>query len=59
MRHQPITTLLALLMSGMLLSGCTLLAGGVAGGVTATELEEEDDQIDPLEQTEIGEEVYE
>ena len=57
--RNPIASLLVLLMSGMLLGGCTLFAGGVAGGVTATELEEEDDQFDPLEQTEIGEEVYE
>ena len=59
MRHHPITSLLALLLAGTMLSGCTLLAGGVAGGVTATELEEEDDQFDPLEETEVGEEVYE
>ena len=53
------TTILALLLSTFMLSGCALFAGGVAGGVAGSELEEEDEQFDPLEETEVGEEVYE
>lgn len=49
----------ALLLAGLMLSGCGLLAAGTAGGVAATEITEEDDQFDPLENTEVGQEVYE
>ena len=50
--------ILALLLSGFMLSGCGLLVGGVAGGVAGSEIEEDDGKFDPLENTEAGEEVY-
>jgi hypothetical protein len=40
-------------------SGCALTAGATAGAVAGSEIAEEDDEFDPLENTEIGEEVYE
>ena len=52
-------TLLALVVSGFALSGCALVAGGVAGGVAGSEIEEDDGEFDPLENTEVGEEIYE
>ncbi|HET7409992.1 MAG TPA: hypothetical protein VFJ13_07310 [Paracoccaceae bacterium] len=50
--------IIALLLSGLVLSGCAAVAAGTAGGVAADELTEDDDQFDPLEDTELGEEVY-
>lgn len=49
----------ALLLAALMLSGCGVVAGGVAGGVAGSEIEEDDDRFDPLEETELGEEVYE
>ena len=51
----------ALLLTGMVLanSGCALLAAGAAGGVAADEIGEGDGRFDPLENTDVGEEVYE
>ena len=43
----------------MTASGCALTAGATAGAIAGSELEEEDDQFDPGENTEIGEEIYE
>ena len=48
-----------LLASAMVLSTCGLIAAGAAGGVVADEIQEEDGQFDPLENTEVGEEIYE
>jgi hypothetical protein len=42
----------------LLAGGCTLAAGATAGAVAGSEIEEEDGEFDPLENTEIGEEVY-
>lgn len=56
----PITRLLTALALVLLpLGGCALTAGATAGAVAGSELEEDDDRFDPLENTEIGEEVYE
>ncbi len=55
---RPGMTVPALLLAGALLSGCALVAGGVAGGVAATELEEDDGRFDPLENTDLGKEIY-
>lgn len=44
---------LALLFCAGLLTGCGAIAAGTAGGVAATELEEDDGAIDPLEETEV------
>ena len=52
-------TIPGLLIAGLMLSGCGLVAAGTAGGVTATELEEDDNDFDPLENTEVGQEVDE
>ncbi len=52
-------SLLAIFLAGPMLSGCGLVAAGTAGGVAATELSEDDDSFDPLENTDVGEEVYE
>ena len=57
MRH-PIMSAVALLLSGVMLAGCTELAAGVAGGVAGSELEEDDGRFDPGENTELGEEIY-
>jgi hypothetical protein len=38
-------------------SGCALLAAGVAGGVAAAEIQEDDGDFDPLENMEVGREV--
>ena len=53
--------MIALLLAGVVLanSGCALLAAGAAGGVAADEINEGDGKFDPLENTELGEEVYE
>ncbi len=48
----------ALLLAGLMLSGCGLIAAGTAGGVAATEITEEDGEFDPLENTEVGQEIY-
>lgn len=48
----------ALLLAGTMLSGCALMAGGVAGGVAGSEIEEDDGRFDPGENTEAGEEIY-
>jgi hypothetical protein len=58
MRQAPIT-ILSLLVAASLAGGCTALVAGTAGGVAGSELEEDDGRIDPLENTELGEEVYE
>lgn len=50
---------LALLLCAGLLTGCGAVAAGTAGGVAATELEEEDETFDPLEETEVYEETEE
>ncbi len=50
---------LALLLASSLVTGCAAILGGVAGGVAGSELEEDDGRIDPLENTDVGEEVYE
>lgn len=55
----PGLNILALLLSGLILSGCAAVAAGTAGGVAADELTEDDGQFDPLENTELGEEIYE
>lgn len=51
--------LVALLLTGLVFvnSGCALLAAGVAGGVAADEMSEDDGDFDPLENTEVGREV--
>ncbi len=56
---RPAMSVLALMMSALMLSGCALVAGGVAGGVAASEIEEDDGKFDPGENTEVGEEIYE
>ena len=51
--------IIALLLSAMALSGCAALAAGAAGAVAADELLIENDGVfDPLENTAIGQEVY-
>jgi hypothetical protein len=52
--------IIALLLAGLVManSGCALLAGGVAGGVVADEMSENDDDFDPLENTKVGQEVH-
>ena len=53
--------IIALLLTGFVManSGCALLAAGVAGGVAADEIMEDDGDFDPLENTEVGQEVDE
>lgn len=51
--------LIAMLLAGSALSGCGLIAAGTAGGVAATELNEDDGAFDPLENTDAGEAIYE
>ncbi len=41
------------------LAGCAAVLGGVAGGVAGSEIEEDDGRFDPLENTDVGEEIYE
>jgi hypothetical protein len=53
-----VLNLIALLLSGLVISGCAAVAAGTAGGVAADELTEEDGQFDPLENTDLGEEIY-
>jgi hypothetical protein len=50
---------IALLLAGLVVSnsGCALLAAGAAGGVAADEMSEDDGDFDPLENTEVGQEV--
>ena len=50
--------ILALMLASTMLSGCALVAGGVAGGVAGSELEEDDGKFDPGENTELGKEIY-
>ena len=50
-------SMLALLLGGSLLSGCALVAAGTAGGVAGSELSEDDNDFDPLENTEVGQTV--
>lgn len=48
--------LMGFLASGV--SGCALTAGATAGAVAGSEIAEDDGEFDPLENTEVGEEVY-
>lgn len=51
--------IIALLLSGLVLSGCGAIAAGAAGAVAADELLiENDGRFDPLENTQVGREVY-
>lgn len=51
--------IIALLLSGLALSGCGAIAAGAAGAIAADELLIEDDgRIDPLENTQVGRQVY-
>ena len=52
-------SMMALLLGSSLLSGCGLIAAGTAGGVAGSELSEDDEDFDPLENTEVGQEVDE
>lgn len=49
----------ALLLAALMLSSCGLVAAGAAGGVAGSELSEDDGEFDPLENTEVGQEVDE
>jgi hypothetical protein len=51
--------LIVLLLSGLVVSGCAAVAAGTAGGVAADELTEDDGKFDPLENTDLGEAIYE
>jgi hypothetical protein len=50
-------SVLSLLLGGSLLFGCALVAAGTAGGVAGSELSENDNNFDPLENTEVGQAV--
>lgn len=50
--------ILALLLAGLAVSGCAAVAAGAAGAVAADEITEDDGRFDPLENTDLGEEVY-
>jgi hypothetical protein len=50
-------SVLSLLLGGSLLSGCALVAAGTAGGIAGSELSENDNDFDPLENTEVGQAV--
>lgn len=50
--------IIALLLSGLVLSGCGAIAAGTAGAVAYDEAIVEDDAFDPLENTAVGAEVY-
>lgn len=50
--------IIALLLSGLILSGCGAIAAGTAGAVAYDEAVVEDDGFDPLENTAVGREVY-
>lgn len=51
--------ILALMMLAGAPAGCTLAVGAAGGAVAGSELEEDDGEFDPLEDTEVGEEIYE
>ena len=42
----------------MTAGGCALTAGATAGAIAGSELEEDDGEFDPLENTELGEDFY-
>ncbi|MEM6972198.1 MAG: hypothetical protein AAF577_05270 [Pseudomonadota bacterium] len=47
--------LIAGTVAGMaVLQGCAIVAAGAAGGIAATEIEEDDGKFDPLEGTKAG-----
>ena len=50
--------ILAMLLASLVLSGCAAVAAGTAGAIAADELTEDDGRFDPLENTELGDEVY-
>jgi F0F1-type ATP synthase membrane subunit c/vacuolar-type H+-ATPase subunit K len=58
MKPERLIAIGAVLMLPLAMSGCGYVAAGTAGGVIGSELEEEDAEIDPLEETEVGEEIY-
>ena len=52
---QEITrTTVAMLLAAAMLSGCGAVVAGTAGGVAGSELAEDDDNFDPLENTAVG-----
>ena len=52
--------LIAALLASALLSGCTAIAAGTAGGLIVDEgIAENDGKFDPLENTEVGKTLYE
>ena len=54
-----LSAIVLLFASSAAVSGCGLIAAGAAGAVVADEVQEEDGKFDPLENTEVGQEVYE
>jgi hypothetical protein len=44
-----------MLLAAGLLSGCGALVAGTAGGIAGSEIAEDDDNFDPLEETAVGE----
>ena len=50
----------AALLVGALLSGCTAVVAGTAGGLIVDEgINENDGKFDPLENTAVGKQIYE
>lgn len=50
---------IALLLSGLMLTGCGVVAAGTAGAIAADEgIVEDDGTFDPFENTAAGEEIY-
>ena len=49
----------AALLATLFLSGCAAVAAGTAGGLIVDEgINENDGEFDPLENTELGREIY-
>ena len=49
----------AALLATLILSGCAAVAAGIAGGLIVDEgINENDGEFDPLENTELGREIY-
>ena len=49
----------AALLATLILSGCAAVAAGTAGGLIVDEgINENDGEFDPLENTELGREIY-
>ena len=51
-------TVFALMLAGVTLQGCGAILAGTAGGVIGSEAAENNGRFDPLQNTDVGQAIY-